>query len=383
MLEKIFSSSAKWGETWSDSTFYLYIFIFISVTIFAFLSENTGYFIVKTKKYIYIPKQKINIFFFLSSYLVASFFLIFRDVGMDLVTYRDIFSNANSTSIESYYIEPGYYLLNNLLHSVTDNEYTAISLISFILINLIFITIWKYSKFIDVGCAICAFIGMFYFQSFSLLRIYLASFILLFTFPIIEKGYKKYIVSILVTTFIHYSAIVMLIPIGSYWIYKNKKKLFWIFYILLFITFYYISDIFSLINIARYAHYSDIQDDKYGLGFGQFILHIPLVLFYYYIKIKYPKQKEIDLLLIYILYSLFFGLIGYKSSIIGRISTHFSILYIIIIPYFIHRLKDYNDHNFQLIKALYILYISFRLYLYFKEYLYLDGIMPYKNYLIN
>lgn len=239
----------------------------------------------------------------------------------------------------------------------------------------------KYSsKSINITLSVFAYGCMYYFQSYSLVRMYLASAILIYaTRYLLKYQYKKYCIIIILTTLIHYSAVLAFIPVVFLYIYEHNKSLFFIVYgISLVLGFILINYLASIPIFARYDDYLSGGMMKNRIGFFQFAINVPILLIYFYCKKRLKGSSIINITFIYTLSALFIGIMSYKVMMIGRSLVYYNILYIICIPYLVKFLKDHHDRNFKLINISFYVYFYWRFYQYLSEYLLFDQIMPYK-----
>lgn len=360
-------------------TFALYMALPLLALMFGRWAQRAKVLVIVTPEKVYRPSKHINYFWYLNLFVVLFILLALRDVGTDLPVYKEIFQYSNTDYAESYGIEPGFLFLNRVLRFCTSNENVAILLFSFLSIYFVYKIIEYYADEIDLSLALFSFVSMFYFQSFSLLRIYLVTYFLCYTFKFMMNGdVKKYILCIFLSVLFHYSALLMLLPVLFYIIYRRSRKLFLLGIIFLLVGFSVSLQYLSLLNVfERYSTYAEGEVES-GVGFGQVLNHLPLFLLYVYLRIKRYKSSVLDLFLVYSLFSFFYGMMGYKVFVIGRLSIYFIAIYVILIPWLMKLLKKDSDKMYYAIKISYIIYMFFRCYMYFKEYSLLDSIMPYK-----
>lgn len=356
---------------WDDNTILLYIFIILMGTGLAKLSTYN-----KVNSQLKISYNQ----FYIYSFLIFLFFLIFRDVGTDLQMYKTIYNNCELDSSIFNNQEPGFLLLNRLLKWFDFSDTFVIGIWGGITLILYFSTIHFFSSKINVSLSIFAFGCLFYFQSFNLVRIYLASGILIYASKyLFNNELKKYLLIILLTVFIHFSAILAVIPLIFYWLYKLNHRLFYCIYFLSYLCGFVLTNFLSSIPIfARYDEYLSGGMIKGGIGFFQITINIPLLLLYYYSKNKINNTRILSIFLIYTLSSLFIGILSYRIMMLGRSLVYYNIIYIICVPYVLKGLKNYGDKNERLICTCFYIYFMWRFYQYLKEYLYFDSIMPYK-----
>lgn len=356
---------------WDDSTLLLYLAIVLFGTFFAWLSKNKS--LVKDKGYAKRP-------FLFFSFLIFLFFLILRDVGADVPMYKIIYNNSDLDSSFFNNQEPGFLIINRILKFCSFSDTVAIGIFGFLTVYLYFISIQHFSNSINVPLAVFAYGCLYYFQSYSLIRMYLASGILLFAARyLFNFQYKKYCLIILLTIFIHYSAILAYIPVIFIYFYKKNKQLFVITYFLAFILGFIAMNFLSNIPIfARYDEYLSGGMMKGGIGLFQFAINLPVLLLFFYSKKKMKGSSILEITFVFTLSALLIGIMSYKVMMIGRSLVYYNLIFIICVPYIISYLKKSHDKNYKFINFSFYLYFFWRLYQYFSEYLLFDKIMPYK-----
>lgn len=363
---------------WDYNTLYLYFFIVLFTYVISSIKITTS------EKYtsnvhLYI-KYTRNYVALLISFILLFLLAIFRDVGTDLPMYRMIYDNSTNDWELFAGMEPGFLLLNSIIRLTGLSEFWGISIISFISYFLIYKTIYNNRHIINVGLSVLAFTALYYLQSFNLIRIYLAASFLLYTskYLLIQK-YKKYAICIFIAIWFHYSASVMLMPLALMYFYTKKKKLFYPILFISTIIIYYATSVLELIpTFSRYQRYLDAGTMENSIGFMQIAINIPIFILYFYARYKNFKSTYIEVLWVYGLTSLIFGLLSYKILMFGRALIYFNIIFLLCIPYIFNHLKKNHDKYYYLIYGCYVVYLFIRFYQYLSEYLVLDGIMPYR-----
>lgn len=144
------------------------------------------------------------------------------DVGVDYMTYRDIYESSGDIRemLEIGFV--GIIKLFNLLElpfSVFTTCY------SFLTILLVFHFIRKYSPYLYLSVFIYYAIGNYYFSSFNSMRQSLATAIFMNCLPLVSnKKFWKYLLVLLTTSFcVHFSSLI-LIPL--YFVLNRKLSLF-------------------------------------------------------------------------------------------------------------------------------------------------------------
>lgn len=366
-LEEIF----KGRIIWDDNTIHLYFFIIISCYVLGWISQK------KIKGFKLYSYSKSLVFI---SFLIFSVFLFFRDIGTDLPMYKTIYNNINLGSGFFNSQEPGFMLLNKILSIFYLKDYVAIGILGILTIFLYYKTISENSNKICVGIAILAYGCLFYFQSYSLVRMYLASGILIYASKyLLLRRFKVYIIIVILTILIHYSAILAFIPLVFYLLYLNNKRDFIISYIIFFVISYFGANYLSSINIfARYDEYLSGGAMKGGIGLFQIAINIPMIFLYLYSKPIIGETTILKIFFVYTLSAILIGILSYKILMLGRSLVYYNIIYILCIPYVLKQLKNIKSINYKLWYILFFIYLIWRFYQYLSEYLLLDGLMPFK-----
>ena len=161
---------------WDNNTIILYLFITALSVLFASLAQLSK----KERFQNNLLKHKPNLFFLSVSFAILFVFSAFRDVGTDLPVYRNIFETVNNSDILDFGIEPGFVLINKFLNNIGLSRDAAIAFFSFITLLLIYKAIYRYGYAINWTLSIFALSALFYFQSYNLMRMYLAASIMLY-----------------------------------------------------------------------------------------------------------------------------------------------------------------------------------------------------------
>lgn len=373
---------------WSNNTAVLYFVIVITSSFFSWASN---YKIQKNafNRLCFVKRENgINKLLFFSSFLILWFFQAFSDVGTDRPVYKNIFlwSNSETTFYNSAYgfssIEKGYVLLNRIIRLFTSNKTIFFAIVSFVTLFLIFSTIYYFKDRINIGASVLGYASLFYIQSFSLIRIYLASAILFYAIRyLITSKNIKYLICVVIAFFIHTSAIFMFLPFLLFFIYEKNKKIS-AFIVLGVFTLLYIKPNTILLFASNFERYADYVNKGFltsGSGIAQIIYFAPLF-FIFLITRKKAEERYNDLFLIYTSIFLLLGILSYKIEILGRIMYYATYPYLFFIPYYLKNLKTKASRWFYSLVAICVfIYYVLRLFIYLADYCFEDGIMPYIN----
>ena len=369
-----FNLTNKLSTTWDDNTLLLYFSIVLGCILISKSFCN-----IRDYSNSKIQKQK-----FVCLGLILWFFFGFRGshVGMDTPQYRLMFTEALTTNIFDSDMEPGFLLLNRFVYLLVPS--VNIYMISFagLIIILIFRSIWGYRHEIDIFTALLCYVGMYYFQAFSLQRIYLSAAIVLWGYRyILEGNYLRFLIILLLTTLcVHFSSAILLLPFAYLLIYQKNKK---ITLIITGICFFSIIPIANMsvdyINIARYAQYlEDGVDQDNSIGLMSIFDYVPAIITVYVGYRRKLFSRWFDLLIAFTITGLFTRLFAYFIPVVGRLSILFIALYVLIIPYFIKQIRSCDKTTARYLRCCMMVFIFVKLHFYFYEYLSVDALMPYK-----
>ena len=188
------------------------------------------------------------------SFFVLWFISAFADCGADRETYGSIFSNSSISDLLSGWQEPGFILFNMFFRIFGDDPRVIYIAISTVTLFLLYRTWYKLRNEVLIGYGVLAFTTMFYVQSLSLMRIYMASAMLFAGVKFLRQGeYGKYSLVILLTSMIHYSSLLMFLPLGLMYILENRRYRKYVLNILIIVVlvmvFFAIAAGLSLIHI--------------------------------------------------------------------------------------------------------------------------------------
>lgn len=366
---------------WSNSTFLFYLAIVLISYILAIIASQ-----LKGKgKYGRIGCKLILTLIYTTLFIVKAF----STTGRDLRTgyYINFLSATSWNEYADKTVEPGFRLLMILARNISNSYATMLILVAFITLFPVCYLTCKYISDIDIPSSVLMYTSLFYIQSFSPLRNYLAVSISLFFFYWLAK--KKYLKSILFIFFgmLFHTSVMFLFAIFIFMLLKriNKRQIV-LFSTGIFILAIVLKNIISALFTGRYAIYS--YSDSIQIGFQQFIYYIPLFAIYFISEknvntsIKALGTNDCNyiskLCFSYITIGFLFGLLGYVISIFGRTQALFLPL-VFIIPYCINKIKKKNRIAYYTICICVLVYSCFRFYIYLSEYCELEYIMPYST----
>lgn len=174
------------------------------------IARSTGKIVYQQGRY----TEKCNkVFSFMAMAVLVLVAGLRNGIG-DTVIYMDGFKTAPSTIAASIKMlanksmkDRGFYFIEGIIKTIKDDEHFFIFVMSAITISLIFMTYYKYSEYLELSIYLFITTGC-YLVTMNGIRQYLASAILFFFFPMIEKrNWKVYIPIVLICSMIHKSAL--------------------------------------------------------------------------------------------------------------------------------------------------------------------------------
>ncbi len=370
-----FANSSGRIAQWDDATLYLY-FALITITLIG------GWLIEKHRRITDRNQHNVSFGLVLCGALLAGIQgLRGVEVGIDTVQYRESYIHAlEKTTYSDSTIELGWQMLTKMLRLVVPSSELFVFIISSLTILFVFKAIWRYRTSINIFVALCFYVGLYYFQAMNLMRIYLAMSIMLFYFYfLLEKKYLKYCVVVILSSFLHYSSLVMLLIVAMLWLYQRSQIASFIAFIIALVSAYSLSQVFGdYISIARYAEYASINQSSRQIGIMLFFDYLPCFIIIYYAYKNRIRGQWFDILVATTLIAFLMRFVSYYITIAGRMSIHFGILYILIIPYFVNHIRVHHKRQYSLAIILLLTFAFIKIHLYFYEYLSVDGIMPYR-----
>lgn len=343
-------------------------------------------------------RQERSVYYFQLICLFLSFFILwfvsaFADCGADRASYGTIFSNVSIADLTAGWQEPGFILFNMFFRIFGDDPRIIYVAISTLTLFLFYRTLYAFRKDISIGYAALAFGTLFFVQSLSLMRIYLASAILFCEIGFLKK--RKYIscsLLIMLATMIHYSSLVMFLPLAIVILLENRKFMQYVHVIAVIIGLLgtgavLIAGAPILENITVFARFQRYLENVSftSIGIMQFIYNIPICVLIF-LTLRYIDAQEKRIMIAYAGSAFLLSILSYGIQVLGRTLSLFSILYMFIIPECMRCLKKSfwgekwsEKLIYILISLLCFIYFILRFMIYLGEYHELDAIIPYVN----
>lgn len=255
------------------------------------------------------------------------------DSMCDLPSYKDAFDNASSykltiDSITEDWMEPGYIILNKIIHSFSKDFAVFLGVYGFVLLACLWKTIIKYSPY-NIISVIC-FVIIFFNGSLFILRQNLAVALCVFAFQfVIKRDFKRFILLVIIAFLLHRSALIFL-PV--YFIYPMKKVKGYVLLssIVLVLSVFATTFIHNILNQSfKYSSYTDSMVTFTNVAIAG------IILFFYIFFLKKDALKDgINRLILGCLCIAFVGFIALASGIgtSTRLLQYFTVANIFAIP---------------------------------------------------
>lgn len=309
--------------------------IYISIALLASLFMLISRLISPGNK---IGSKIIVCFSFLFLWIISAFRY---NVGTDFFYYYTYINRIENIQVNDN--EYGTYLLGQLVALFTNEGQIFIAVTSFIIIFLIFKTIYKESSHPELS--ILLFLGLgYYFTSLNILQQYIALSIVFYSVRyLFEKKTIYFVVAIVVASLFHFSAIIGILYLFIVKIYK-KNFLSNIFIVAgFFIVIIFYESIIPLLIPNQYSMYQSTNFVNEGANIAFFIIYLLITLVIYFFRKELTAiNNKNEYYLVFILIGTGFTLLGTQSLIIMRVADYFTIFTILILPDLIKIVKDVN-----------------------------------------
>jgi transmembrane protein EpsG len=327
----------------------IYILIILAIFYLSFLSNIIGP--IKFKKEILL------VLIFVPLFLVSG---LRYEVGKDYLNYTYTFNLAsNSPNLLTLFslsqdstVEFAYLLLNKMVGLLTDNVQWIFFITSFIIIFLVFKTVYQHSSIVWLSIYLFAVGG--YIASFNIVRQYIAISLVFYSYKYMkDKNLIKFTLLVITASFFHYSALLIL-PL--YFILNldlNFKKM---------LLFSFIGGLIGLffdpiVNTVQGVFYSEYTSTSYGMTAGN-INNVIIAFFYFALAIVFKRpllaRDSSNIILInWSFINFVLSLMSLNIWLITRLMDYSSLFLILLLPEIITSIND------KLIKLVLIAIIIF------------------------
>ena len=277
-------------------------------------------------------------FFLVCSFILLFFFVAFRktNIGNDTMEYIKLFKNCSLYKWDylgaNIRYETGYIIFNIILSYISSSTRFFM-----IIMSLIFnYSVYKFIKFNSKNYlfSIIIYINLlFFYQSMTMMRQFLALSIILLSFNYIkEKKFFKYLIMTLLASCFHITAIVSLALYPMYYMNLNRKRIFILSSITLIISI-------LLDRILPYLSILTNRRDFYNHLIGEvklaniilFLIYFVFLIFSLFIIRKENKKFNNFYLYVFFFSSLLYSL-SINTSILARMGHYIAIFSIIALP---------------------------------------------------
>ncbi|MDU2265562.1 EpsG family protein [Clostridium celatum] len=256
------------------------------------------------------------------------------DSGMYKHSYNILVQNPSSATFDR---DGGWTLYNLILTFISSNPQTLLIITALITHLLNFIILYKYQSYLELQVYLYIASGYYLVTMNGMRQCLAAALIFICTKYLIQGKFKKYLVSILLISSIHGSALIM-IPIyfivrQEAWSKRIMKLL--ILAVIGVISYGYLEPIFfKLLENTQYGHYSEFKEG--GSSLMRTIVNlVPTILAY----LKRDKLKEVwaegNIFINMSIINSIFVAFGMYNWIFNRFTLYFQLYNFILLPYII------------------------------------------------
>lgn len=296
---------------------------------------------------IFFKNPKIKKYYYFLICLLIFLVSSFRNelIGNDTIQYLRFFDLINGANLNHYidngYFEVGYIYINYFIKLISDSKLFFLTITSAFIYFGIFRFIYKNSK--NEFMSLLLFVLLLYFfESMSAIRQYLAISIILLSFDNIRnKKLIKYIISVVLALLIHKSAIICILLYFVYNIKIDKKTKFILLFITLLLSLVGANFISSI--LLRFNFYTSYLDRLGTIKLASFIGMIINILIYLFVSFRHTKDKESEFFINVAFISMLLSILTLNFSILGRLSLYFEIFSLISIVNSIFSIKTVKN----------------------------------------
>lgn len=320
--------------------FYFFLFFFISVL----LSQRNK-----------LKNLNISALVFFILFITSA---IRFDVGYDYMLYYDILNSDYDQFInETERMEPLNILLFKISRIIGFNQFYFIITSAIIFFSL-YKVVTKFSKNISLSILLFMSLPIFYFNSFSIIRQFVAVSIVFYASTFIfDKKFLQYYMFVLIAFLFHKSALIgIILPL----IFHYKGNFLRIIYVILFLLSIFGENIityFASILLSDY-YYNAYILRKLGTG-GDKMLYIFQIISFFLLFIPYKKmeEKSITYMNAFFVGIFIWGALSPFGHAGVRGALYFTIFIILLIPELV------ESFNYRKIKRQIVYLITFTFYL--------------------
>lgn len=321
-------------------------------------------------------------------YLIIVFIISFRyQIGVDWIGYENYFNNSKIEGIEK-----GFIYLNSIFYFLKINFYLSSFLYSIFSLSILYFFLKKYFSIVCLPLVLFLYKGFLY-LSIEQMRQFLALGLALIAIKFyIERKKQLFLILIFLGTFFHKSIIILLLM----YLYKKRNlsylKLMSLFVLSLLCGIFGVKIISLLINLIekigffnpyfmeKISFYLRDINIKNAFTIGNVERNIVyIIVIFYFLKEKKLYNKKLKFFLfMYIIYNCIGNFCILIPNLALRLSYYFVPGMIYCTSFVILRIKDRKISMFLI-----TIYFGLSTLYFLKNKIYLNTLVPYKNYIVN
>lgn len=319
----------------------------ISFLIYFFSAALSVFFIKRAEKK---KKRKLSAAL---GVLIPSVVAAFRESGIDLATYRSWYDFIHAGG--KYDVELGWNILNKIAPSFAALQFLA----AFIFFFVSYLAIKKFdapNRWLSWLIILSLSTGMLYNMTRQAIAV---AFIFLGTAYFSKKKYFKFLISVLLATLFHKTAIIMSLLLPLYWfIMKRVKKLILVTAIMSAASILCVPMIvWAVRRLGLFSTY--MLDKSFELSLSFLLYTLPPLLLYAWKPSVFKEDKRVRFCLVLYLFIIPMQFLGMRLPFADRIMFYFRPAIAIAVPLMIARYAEIDKSKVKWIKAGYVLWFIF------------------------
>ena len=295
---------------------------------------------------------------FVLAFILAFVFFALIKPGTDYVSYEAYYNNFVFRDLITSDQEPGYVLLNCVLKLFIKDSAIGIAVINTLTLVVSFCAIYSLRERIDLGASVFSWFCIQYFTGYIIAMALAASFVLLGMSLLLRKKDVKALISFLIASSLHFTALLVVAFFVCYKLIGNggKSKLKrWVIIVLLFAATFALPWLIELLMkllpaFAKYRKYT--HDLGRSFGFGQLIIYVPVWFSLYYLDCNCTRDEIFRKVYDSFVWEGFsIAMMAYVIGMLDRMFVYFSSAFIFLVPYVIrHHRENRGNLKFALLK---------------------------------
>lgn len=303
-------------------------------------------------------------------FLIITFFVLFilvgtraMNVGNDTLSYLDLFKKSSifkmSILDSNTYYEKGYLIFNVLLSYISSSSRFFMFAMSLIFNYAVFKFIKDNSK--NYLLSVLMYINLlFFYQSMTMMRQFLAlSIVLLFSFKYVkEKNLVKFLISIIVASLFHSTALIAVFIYPIYYLNYNRKRVLIIIIASIF-ALLSLNQIYPLIAsiLNKETYYITMVGETKLANIISTLIYSIMYIFSLCI-VKQDKRQKYGFYLYSLLFASTICFVSINMAVLSRVSQYYAILSIIALPNLINLNLKNNKTIINMVIVLFMMLYS-------------------------